>query len=66
MTEGERIATLETLVALHRDELREVNRKLDDLLSLRDRGLGAFWLAASLIGTGVVGTVLTFISWLKG
>lgn len=40
----------------------EVNNKLDDLLALRNKGVGAFWLASSLMGTGV----LSFIYWLFG
>lgn len=65
-SDGERIASLETLVEVLLQEQREMREEIKSLLSLRDKGMGAFWLAATLIGTGVVGTVFTFISWLKG
>lgn len=65
-SDGERIAALETLVGILREEQREANRKLDELLTFRNKGVGAFWLASALLGTGIVGSIVTFISWLKG
>jgi len=55
VTQSERIASLETEVTIMKEELRAMNRKLDDLLVLRYKGAGAFWLAAALLGTGIVG-----------
>jgi len=31
-----------------------VNNKLDDLLALRQKGIGAFWLASALVGSGIL------------
>lgn len=73
MTQVERIAALEVQVAYVRAEQAEISmkqaeisRKLDDLLSMRDKGIGAFWLASALFGTSVLGVVAIFVSWLKG
>lgn len=76
MTNAERIAQLETLVEVLRDEQRahilavkqeseKTNRKLDDLLMLRAKGVGAFWLASTLLGTGIVGMIVSIVEWFK-
>lgn len=49
-----------------KEELSEVNRKLDDLLTLRNKGAGIFWLVSGLFGAGIVGAFWQFIQWLKG
>ena len=58
----ERLATLEAEMrqvfnfqAEHKIQTKEINRKLDELLSLRNKGVGAFWLASALTGTGILG-----------
>lgn len=66
MTQVERIAALEVQVAYVRAEQAEISKKLDDLLAMRDKGIGAFWLASALFGTSVLGVVAIFVSWLKG
>lgn len=48
------------------DEFDAVNKKLDDLLTLRSKGIGAFWLASVLFGTGLVGGLIAFFNWLIG
>lgn len=58
----ERLSVLEVKI----ERLPEIERKLDELLEFRSKGMGAFWLASALLGTGIVGAVLQFISWLKG
>jgi hypothetical protein len=76
VTNAERIAQLETLVEVLRDEQRahilavkqeseKTNRKLDDLLMLRAKGVGAFWLASTLLGTGIVGMIVSIVEWFK-
>ena len=72
-TELERLARLEVLVeGLTRDQEQaardrhETNKKLDELLALRHKGVGALWLASSLVGTSIVGTVIMLIDWLRG
>ncbi len=61
-TQAERIAALETQMGYIKAELEQSNRKLDDLLALRNKGLGAFWLMTMLFGTSVFG----LFSWFKG
>jgi len=76
VTNAERIAQLETLVEVLRDEQRahilavkqeseKTNRKLDELLMLRAKGVGAFWLASTLLGTGIVGMIVSIVEWFK-
>ena len=45
---------------------KEMNGKLDELLSLRNKGIGAFWLASLLTGTGIIGVLVSMIGWWKG
>lgn len=66
----ERLARLEvemeqvfSFQADHKHQTALINQKLDDLLALRNRGLGAFWLASLLVGTSIVGTVLAFLGY---
>lgn len=52
MTQAERITALETEVSYLRAEVRDANKKLDDLLALRNKGAGIFWLMTVLFGAG--------------
>lgn len=61
MKMAERIAVLETKM----ESLDEIKEKLDELLQLRHKGIGAFWLASSLLGTGILGALISFLDWLK-
>lgn len=63
MAQGERIAALEVRVSEVQKIQQEINSKLDDLLAIRNRGIGAFWLAATLLGTGIVGFGFQVVSW---
>lgn len=76
-TQGERLVSVEVEVReLKKDfdehkletkkQLIEVNDKLDKLLTLRDKGVGAFWLASTILGTGIVGGIITFVNWIVG
>lgn len=40
--------------------------KLDDLLALRNKGAGVFWLITTLIGTGIVGGAWQVLNFLFG
>jgi len=55
ISQAERIAALEIQVSEVQRVQREINNKLDELLGLRNKGIGAFWLASALLGTGIVG-----------
>lgn len=64
-TVHERLAVLEERSVVDRQKLNEINGKLDDLLALRDKGMGAFWLASALLGVlfAVMGS--TVVGWFK-
>lgn len=62
---GERIMRLETQMADIQAQQNQINDKLDDLIALRNKGLGVFWVASSLLGTGIVGAIVEIISWLR-
>lgn len=51
----ERLTRVEEQVNSLKEDVKLMNDKLDDLLILRWKGVGAFWLAATLLGTGIVG-----------
>lgn len=66
---GERIARMEVEVqelkrsfSEHKEATEkrfdEINEKLDSLLTLRSKGMGAFWLASLLFGTGIIGAMV--------
>lgn len=61
----ERIAVLEHRLGTIEVEQKQILSKLDELLVLRNKGMGAFWLAAALFGTGIVGTIISLIQYMK-
>lgn len=61
-----RLAVLEHRVNNLDMKLEGINNKLDELLQLRSKGMGAFWLASSLLGTSILGTIITMVNWMKG
>jgi hypothetical protein len=65
-TQAERITALEVQMSQVLDTQREMNTKLDELLGLRNKGIGAFWLVSGLTGTGMIGLFFTIGEWLKG
>jgi hypothetical protein len=54
---GERIAILETKYGALDETLKNVEEKLDQLLELKSKGIGAFWLVGLLLGSGLLGIV---------
>lgn len=72
-TQAERLVALELQVKSitltqqkYEDHWKEVNGKLDELLSLRNKGIGAFWLASILTGTGIIGVLVSMFDWFRG
>lgn len=63
--ERERLAILETRVAAMEHSIGSMDAKLDELLALRHKGMGAFWLASALFGTGIVGAISIAWDWLR-
>ena len=54
MTQGERIASLEVVVAAQTREISELKELVQELVALKNRGAGAFWLASALFGVSIV------------
>lgn len=65
VTQAERIAALEVRVSDVQKQQKEINDKLDELLAMRNKGLGAFWLASGLLGTGIVGFFVQLLEWIR-
>lgn len=69
MTQGERIASLETEVRLlkqaYEKDMKDVKESLETLLSLRNKGQGVFWLATTLFGTSFAVFLSYVVSWFK-
>jgi hypothetical protein len=64
ISHGERIAAVEVRLQKLEETVVAMDRKLDDLLELRWKGAGAFWLAAALVGTGIVGMITQFLHYI--
>lgn len=60
---AERVAILEYKQTQDTKKLDEANKKLDDLLSLKQKGAGAFWLATTLFGIGFTAFLQLFFGW---
>lgn len=68
--EVERIAVLEVQVKELSERFdkhaSDTSKKLDDILALKNKGLGAFWFASALVGSGILTVILGVINWMKG
>lgn len=64
--EAERITALEVQMSYLMEMMAKQNEKLDELLGLKNRGVGAFWLASALAGTGIIGVLVSVVEWIKG
>lgn len=65
-TQAERLARLEERVNALEGKVDSMNDKLDELLAIKNRGLGAFWLASTLFGTSIIGGLALIFSWFRG
>lgn len=63
-TEAERLAVVETRLSALEKSNESIEAKLDELIAMRNKGIGAFWLASGLMGTGIVGAVTAMWNWL--
>ena len=61
-----RLAVLEEQMKVLIEKTEARDKKIDQLLDLKNRGVGAFWLASLIMGSGTVTLMLTFIDWLRG
>lgn len=72
-TNPERITALEVEVKYLRETVNDLlevtkaqNEKLDSLLELKAKGMGAIWLASAVLGSGILGGIYLLTSWLRG
>jgi hypothetical protein len=63
--DAERIRALEVTVDSLVAELHKLNTVLTSLVAFKHKGIGAFWLASALVGTGIVGTVSMLLNWIR-
>lgn len=66
MTQAERITALEVKVAENNEAIGKLTDKIEDLLALRNKGMGVFWLFSTIFGSGIIGLVITIVQWIKG
>lgn len=55
-------AEIKADIANLESKITSLDAKLDELLILKSKGMGAFWLASTLLGTSLIGA----LSWLVG
>lgn len=55
-----KVAVLEAKFEQMEADLQKISEKLDTLLDLKSKGMGAFWLVGLIFGSGVLG-LLAFI-----
>lgn len=66
LRQAERIATLELEVKTLKELISNIDGKMDELLSLKQKGMGAIWFATILFGAGSLGLTSFLMSWFKG
>lgn len=59
LTTLERVAVLETKVAAIETILVKIDGKLDELIQLKAKGMGAIGLVTLVVGSGVLGLIYT-------
>ena len=62
----ERIARLETRLESVEITVKAIDTKMDEIIALRNKGIGAFWLASTIIGTSIVSFFNVIWHWFKG
>lgn len=63
---AERIKALEVEVAIFKEGQASMEGKLDELLELKSKGMGAFWLASIIVGAIFTLVSSTVFDWFKG
>lgn len=66
LTQAERITALEVQIDTLNLRIKSMDEKIDELLALRNKGAGAFWLASTLFGASLIGVLSLMTSWWKG
>jgi hypothetical protein len=65
VTQAERITSLEVRVSDLTDEVKELTKIIAELVALKNKGAGAFWLASSLFGVSLISAAAYIASWFK-
>jgi hypothetical protein len=65
MTQGERITAVEVRLSALERKVESMDSKLDQLLELKLKGQGIFWLASALFGTSIIGGITVMLSWFR-
>jgi hypothetical protein len=60
-----RLALLESQVNTLIEQMEQRDKKLDELLALKHKGMGAVWLAALIFGSSLVAGLGAIVSWFK-
>ena len=66
LSPAERLAVLETKFDQMKEDHNVIMTKLDDLLELKHKGLGAVWFISLIVGAGITAAIGTIISLVKG
>jgi hypothetical protein len=61
-----RVAVLETKFEQMEEDLKKISSKLDELLELKAKGMGAVGLVSLVVGSGVLGLIMMVINFFKG
>lgn len=64
-SDAERIAVLETKFEEMQKDISNISEKLDELLELKSKGLGAFWLVGLIFGSGALGVIAMLANFFK-
>lgn len=65
ITQAERIRALEVQVNDLTTAVNSMESKLDDLLALKNKGAGVFWLFSAILGSGIIGILIPVIDWFR-
>lgn len=65
LTQAERITALEVKVDSLQKTVDGMDAKIDELISIRNKGAGAFLLASTIFGTSVVSFIAAVLGWFK-
>lgn len=63
---AQRVAVLETNSVATTEKLESIEVKLDNLLELKAKGMGALGLASLVIGSGFLGLIALLFNFFKG
>ena len=61
-----RLAVLEEQIQTLIKKQEERDKKLDELLTLKHKGMGAIWLASLIVGTSFITILTSVLDWLRG